>query len=72
MKILKYPNIEAERARRGLNVDELATILGVSKKTYYNWISQGRIPLNKLSMMSDFFGVSSDYLLAGFPVKEGA
>lgn len=35
---LLYPNIEAERARRGWTVDELLEKINVkSRKTYYNW-----------------------------------
>lgn len=63
MKNLKYPNIEAERARRGWTVEELTKKLGVSRKTYYNWISKGRIPLDKVDMLSEMFLVSTDYLL---------
>lgn len=58
-----YPNINAERARKGLTVDELAKMLGVSRKTYYNWISKGKIPQSKLNDMSKLFNVSVDYLL---------
>ena len=63
MKILKYPNIEAERARMGLTTDELACMLGVSRKTYYNWVSQGKIPMDKIEQLSEIFSVSTDYLL---------
>lgn len=31
-------NIEAERIRNGFTKDKLAKKLGVSTKTYYNWI----------------------------------
>lgn len=34
---MKYPNIDAERARHGINAEELAQMLGVSRKTLYNW-----------------------------------
>lgn len=59
-----YPNINAERARQGLTVDRLTKKLGVSRKTYYNWISKGRIPQSKLNDMSKLFNVSVDYLLS--------
>ena len=32
-------NIEAERARNGYTKEEMASRLGVSIKTYYNWIN---------------------------------
>ncbi|MCM1508396.1 MAG: helix-turn-helix domain-containing protein [Ruminococcus flavefaciens] len=60
---MKYPNIEAERARKGLTFDALAKMLGVCRKTYYNWVTKGNIPSSKITEMSRIFGVSSDYLL---------
>lgn len=60
---MKYPNIEAERARKGLSNDMLANHLGVTRKTLYNWINKGEIPESKLVQMADFFGCSTDYLL---------
>ena len=58
-----YPNIDAERARYGLTVTALAKKLGVCRKTYYNWISNGKIPKDKLEQLADIFDVSTDYLL---------
>lgn len=34
----RYPNIDAERARMGLTYEELASYMGVTRKTIYNWI----------------------------------
>ena len=64
MVTLTYPNIEAERARRGFSKDEFAEKLGVSRKTYYNWVSMGKIPQSKLEEMANLFGTSTEYLLA--------
>lgn len=61
--MMKYPNIEAERARKGLSNDAMADLLGVSRKTLYNWIDKGNIPTSKLIQMADFFGCTIDYLL---------
>ena len=58
-----YPNIDAERARSGLTIEELAKKLSVTRKTYYNWLTIGRIPQEKLCAMADLFQVSVDYLL---------
>ncbi|WP_440447768.1 helix-turn-helix domain-containing protein [Ruminococcus sp.] len=63
MKKLTYPNIEAERARNGYTVEELSKLLGVTRKTYYNWISAGKIPQTKIELMSDIFHTSTNYLL---------
>lgn len=63
MRQLIYPNIEAERARNGFTVEDLTKMLGVSRKTYYNWTAKGKIPQSKLELMSDIFGKSTAYLL---------
>lgn len=64
MSKLRYPNIEAERARAGMTVSVLMTKLGVkSRKTYYNWVANGKIPQKKLILMADLFKCSVDYLL---------
>lgn len=59
-----YPNIDAERARHGWTVDTISKKLGVCRKTYYNWVKNGKIPKSKLVEMADIFNVSVDYLLA--------
>lgn len=59
-------SIEAERARNRLTKEELAKKLGISVKTYYNWINEETdIPSSKLVMMSKMFGTDIDYLLQG-------
>ena len=59
-------SIEAERARNGLTKEELAKKLGVSIKTYYNWINEETdMPITKLVTLSRLFGTDIDYLLQG-------
>ena len=60
---MKYPNIEAERSRKGMTMDELARNLNVTRKTVYNWIRRGRIPQTAVEAMSELFDCSIDYLL---------
>ena len=60
---MKYPNIEAERARRGMSNDSLAGELGITRKTLFNWIAKGNIPMSALTKMADLFDCSIDYLL---------
>lgn len=60
---LKYPNIEAERARMGLSKTDIAEQLGVTRKTYYSWITTGNIPQTAIKKLVMFFGLSSEYLL---------
>ena len=62
-KKMKYPNIDAERARRGLTIERLTSMLGVTRKTYYNWCASGKIPQKKLENLAEIFGTSVDYLL---------
>ena len=66
-----YPNINAERALVGLTLDQFADILGVTRKTVYNWIVKGNIPQSKLEQMSAMFHCSIDYLLDYKPTKKG-
>lgn len=60
---MKYPNIDAERARHGMNMETLAHELGVSRKTLYTWTEKGGIPATALIRMADIFSCSIDYLL---------
>ena len=63
MQELKYPNIEAERVRKSISQEELAKKLGVERKSYYNWLKRGNIPVSMLIQLSDLFDCSTDYLL---------
>lgn len=59
-----YPNIEAERVRKGMSKEDLADELGISLKTYYNWLNGlTAIPSTALKKMSTIFGVEIGYLL---------
>ncbi len=61
---MKYPNIDAERARRGMKKKEFAAALGVSIRSVINWqkgISE--LPCGKLIEIAKLFGCSTDYLL---------
>ena len=62
-KSIMYPNIAAEQARNNMSRSELASAIGVSRKTLYNWIKNGNIPQSKLECMADLFKCSTDYLL---------
>lgn len=55
-KILVFPNLNAELARNGLNVEMLADYMGMSKTNVYNKIN-GRTVLNIKDMQAiqEFF-----------------
>lgn len=59
-------NIEAERARKRMSQEELAKYIGISLKTYHNWIKEDTdVPSSALIKFSKFFGTDIDYLLEG-------
>ena len=60
---MRYPNIEAERARADMSAEALAQKLGVTRKTLYNWVNNGNIPQSALERMAAIFCCSIDYLL---------
>lgn len=66
-------NIEAERARKRFTKEELAKRLGISLKTYYNWLNEDTdIPGTKLMEMATLFGVTMEYLMESVPDEKGA
>lgn len=65
-------NIEAERARNRLSKKRLAKKLGITVKTYYNWINEETdIPGTKLMEMASLFGVTMEYLMKSIPGEKG-
>ena len=67
---LFYPNIEAERAKAQISQDELAEMLNVERKSYYNWQNNGKIPVKVLCDLADLFRCSTDYLLGRSESRE--
>lgn len=64
MAKLEYPNIEAERIRKQMSKEEFAAALGVNCRTIRNWQNgTTEIPLCKIKIMRDLFGVTADYLI---------
>lgn len=58
------PIIEAERIKHQMSKEDLANVLGVSKRTIANW--QGgatELPLSKLLILAKMWKCSADYLL---------
>lgn len=58
--------IQYLRKTKGMSQEELADKVGVSRQAVSKWESEQSIPdLEKVIMMSDFFGVTTDYILKG-------
>ncbi len=65
-------SIENERAKSGLSKNDLAEKLGISLKTYYNWLNgETDIPGTKLKEMAALFGVSMEYLIENVSEEKG-
>lgn len=64
-----FNNIRAECARRRMSLSEMTEIIGVERKTFYNWESKGDLPVSVLSKIADVLNVSTDKLL-GLSGKE--
>ncbi len=56
-------NIEAERARLGMDKTQLCAELGITYKTYQTYINGGPIPSTVLEKLHHLTGKSVDYLL---------
>jgi transcriptional regulator with XRE-family HTH domain len=64
-----FNNIRAECARRRMSLSKMTEIIGVERKTFYNWESKGDLPVSVLSKIADVLNVSTDKLL-GLSGKE--
>lgn len=64
--------IQRLRKSRGISQEELADQLGVSRQAVSKWESEQSAPdVEKIILLSDFFHVTTDYLLKGIePVPE--
>lgn len=58
--------IQYLRKAKGMSQEELANRIGVSRQAVSKWESEQSMPdLEKIVLMSDLFGVTTDYLLKG-------
>lgn len=58
-----FDNIRAECARRRMSLSEMTEIIGIERKTFYNWEGKGDLPVSVLSKIADVLNVSTDKLL---------
>lgn len=61
-----------QRKLKGLSQEELADKIGVSRQAVSKWESEQAMPdIDKIILMSDYFGVTTDYLTKGIePIKD--
>lgn len=66
--------IQTLRKMKGISQEQLADVLGVSRQAVSKWESEQSNPdLEKIITMSDYFEVTTDYLLKGIePIKESS
>lgn len=58
--------IQALRKSRGISQEELADKIGVSRQAVSKWESEQSTPdIDKIILLSDYFDVTTDYLLKG-------
>ena len=64
--------IQNLRKTKGISQEQLAEAIGVSRQAVSKWESEQSTPdLEKIVLMSDFFDVTTDYLLKGIePTNE--
>ena len=66
-----YENLTALRKKRGMSQEQLANELGVSRQAISKWESGSSMPeISKLIELSEFYGVSVDFLLKGSDRKD--
>ena len=63
--------IQNLRKLRGISQEQLADQLGVSRQTISKWESEQSTPdMEKIILLSDYFEVTTDYLLKGIEKQE--
>ena len=63
--------IQYLRKSKGISQEELADKVGVSRQAVSKWESEQSTPdLEKIIIMSDYFNVTTDYILKGIEIVE--
>lgn len=58
-----FRNIRAECARNALSIEELSNMIGIERKTFYNWENKKDFPVSYLVKMAEIFHVPTDTIL---------
>lgn len=62
--------IQYLRKTKGISQEELADKIGVSRQAVSKWESEQSMPdIDKVIIMSDYFGVTTDYIIKGIEEK---
>lgn len=65
--------IQSLRKTKGISQEELADQIGVSRQAISKWESDQSCPeIDKIILLSDYFGVTTDYLLKGIETESDA
>ena len=66
--------IQSLRKSKGISQEELADKIGVSRQAVSKWESEQSLPdMEKVILLSDYFEVTTDYLLKGIePTPEAS
>ena len=65
--------IKELRKKKGISQEELADKIGVSRQAVSKWESEQSTPdLDKIIVLSDFFHVTTDYILKGIEANDNA
>lgn len=62
--MMHYPIVEKERVKNHLSITELTRLLGVSRKTYYNWQERGCMNVKYAARLLEIFRVAPAYLFS--------
>lgn len=58
--------IQSLRKAKGVSQEQLADVIGVSRQSVSKWESEQAVPeLEKIIIMSEYFDVTTDYILKG-------
>ena len=58
--------IQSLRKSKGMSQEELADVAGVSRQAVSKWESEQSVPdIDKIVILSEIFGVTTDYILKG-------
>lgn len=63
--------IQSLRKNKGISQEELADKVGVSRQAVSKWESEQSVPdLERVIIMSEYFGVTTDYILKGMEPRK--